>query len=64
LFGDGAHKIFPFFGQDIIAALEDCTIISNLMDKHKEDWKTITENFEALRKPNTDAINELMKENF
>lgn len=45
LFGDAAHQIFPYFGQGVNAGLEDCSILSDLIDQHRDDWKTITHKF-------------------
>lgn len=64
LVGDAAHAIVPFFGQGMNSGFEDCTVFNQLMDKHGNDWKTIFEEFEKLRKPNTDAIAELAVQNF
>eukprot|EP00347_Sterkiella_histriomuscorum_P001769 403370753 len=64
LFGNTAHQIFPYFGQGLNAGLEDCTIMCDLIEKYKDDWKVITQNFQTSRKPNTDAITDLAKQNF
>lgn len=64
LFGDGAHHIFPYFGQGLNIGLEDCTIIAELIDKYDNNWQTITKEFQILRKPNADAITDLSKTNF
>jgi kynurenine 3-monooxygenase len=64
LIGDAAHAIVPFFGQGMNSGFEDCTVLSGLLDKHGKDWKIIFEEFEKLRKPNTDAIAELAVQNF
>src|SRR5690606_20879419 len=41
LIGDAAHAIVPFFGQGMNAGFEDCSVLNELMDKHKDDWTTI-----------------------
>jgi len=64
LIGDAAHAIVPFFGQGMNAGFEDCTILNQLMDAHNGDWETIFREFEAERKPNTDAIADLAVMNF
>ena len=64
LIGDAAHAIVPFYGQGMNAGFEDCRILNQLLDKNNEQWdKTISE-FEALRKPDTDAIATLALDNF
>lgn len=64
LIGDSAHAIVPFFGQGMNCGFEDCSVLSELMDEHGDDWKTILPLFEALRKPNADAIADLALNNF
>jgi len=64
LIGDAAHAIVPFFGQGMNCGFEDCTILSQLMDKYQEDWATILHEYQLLRKPNADAIADLAIENF
>ena len=65
LFGNGAHQIFPYFGQGLNAGLEDCTVLMELLDeKEQQNWQQVTKKFQAVRKPNTDAISLLSKANF
>jgi len=64
LFGNAAHCVFPYFGQGLNASLEDCNIMSRLIDLHGCDWPQVTKAFQEARKPNTDAISNLSKANF
>ena len=64
LIGDAAHAIVPFFGQGMNAGFEDCSVLNGLIGKHNEDWKTILEEFQTLRKPDADAIADLAINNF
>lgn len=64
LIGDAAHAIVPFFGQGMNAGFEDCTVLSELMDEHGNNWEKILPLFEQIRKPNTDAIAEMALTNF
>jgi len=64
LIGDAAHAIVPFFGQGMNAGFEDCSVLNELMDKHKDDWTTILNEFQTLRKPDADAIADLAVNNF
>lgn len=64
LLGDAAHGIVPFFGQGMNAGFEDCRILNNLLDKHKDDWSIALNEFQLLRKPDTDAIAQLAFDNF
>ncbi len=64
LIGDAAHAIVPFFGQGMNAGFEDCSVLNGLIDKHAENWDAILEEFQALRKPDADAIADLALTNF
>ena len=64
LIGDAAHAIVPFFGQGMNAGFEDCRILDGLIDESKNDWDTILAKYQALRKPDADAIADLAVNNF
>jgi kynurenine 3-monooxygenase len=64
LLGDAAHAIVPFFGQGLNAGFEDCTVLLELLDRHGPKWRQVFEEFERVRKVNTDAIADLAVENF
>jgi kynurenine 3-monooxygenase len=65
LIGDAAHSVVPFYGQGMNAAFEDCSILNHLIDRRGTgDWQALFAEFQALRKPNTDALAQLSVENF
>lgn len=64
LIGDAAHAIVPFYGQGMNAGFEDCTILAALMDKHGNDWDTILQRYDNIRKPSGDAVAQLALLNF
>lgn len=64
LIGDAAHAVVPFYGQGMNAGFEDCRILNKLLDKNKDDWNTTIDEFEKIRKPDTDAIAQLALDNF
>jgi kynurenine 3-monooxygenase len=64
LIGDAAHAIVPFFGQGMNAGFEDCSVLDSLVEKYDEDWKTILQVFQEMRKPDTDAIADMAVGNF
>jgi len=70
LLGDSAHAIVPFFGQGMNAAFEDCTYLNECISKTPSfdtggfNWKKIFEEYQNLRKENSDAIADLAQENF
>jgi kynurenine 3-monooxygenase len=64
LIGDAAHAIVPFFGQGMNCGFEDCTVLDGLLNEHVEDWTKVLPEFEARRKPDSDAIADLAIGNF
>ncbi|HYC39015.1 MAG TPA: NAD(P)/FAD-dependent oxidoreductase [Chitinophagaceae bacterium] len=64
LIGDAAHAIVPFFGQGMNCGFEDCRILDELIEAHREDWTKILDEFQGSRKPDADAIAELAIDNF
>lgn len=64
LLGDAAHAIVPFFGQGMNCGFEDCTVLNDLLESHRDDITKVFRDFERVRKPNTDAIAELAMQNF
>lgn len=64
LIGDAAHAIVPFYGQGMNAGFEDCRILDQLLDEHRDDWTQALPAFQQLRKKDCDAIAELAFHNF
>ncbi len=64
LLGDSAHAIVPFFGQGMNAAFEDCTYLNECIGNFGDDWKKVFDEFQKMRKSNSDAIADLAQENF
>lgn len=64
LMGDAAHATVPFYGQGMNAGFEDCTVLWELMQKHKEDWKKVFEEYQLMRKPDGDGVQDLSLHNY
>lgn len=64
LMGDAAHATVPFFGQGMNCGFEDCSVMWSLMQKHAENWDAIFKEYEILRKPNGDAVQDLSLQNY
>jgi kynurenine 3-monooxygenase len=64
LIGDAAHAIVPFYGQGMNCGFEDCVVLNDLLDKHTNNWEAILSEYQALRKPDGDAIADLAVANF
>lgn len=64
LLGDAAHAIVPFFGQGMNCSFEDCTILKQVIQRHRSNWPAVFRDYHRQRKPDTDAIATLALENF
>jgi kynurenine 3-monooxygenase len=64
MIGDAAHAIVPFFGQGMNCGFEDCSVLNQLMDEYGDNWTRILDEFQRVRKPDTDAIADLALNNF
>jgi kynurenine 3-monooxygenase len=64
LIGDAAHATVPFYGQGMNAGFEDCTVLHELMVKHKENWPAIFDEYSKTRKADGDALQDLSLGNY
>ncbi len=70
LLGDSAHAMVPFYGQGMNCAFEDVRTLDGLISDQLAstggliDWNAIYEKYSSIRKPNTDAIQDMAEENF
>jgi len=64
LVGDAVHSILPSYGQGANAGFEDCELLYHSMEEYGYDWARIFNEYQAQRKPNTDAIADLCIQHF
>ncbi len=67
LIGDAAHAMVPFHGQGMNCAFEDCVALATHMDAHVQSGTPLEQAyaaFEAERKPNAAAIQQMALENY
>jgi len=64
LVGDACHAVVPFYGQGMNAAFEDCVALTECMERFAPDYGRAFAEYEARRRPNTDALADLAIENF
>ena len=70
LLGDSAHAMVPFYGQGMNCAFEDVRVLDSLLSEPgavatgSVDWREVFQQYSAIRKPNTDAIQTMAEENF
>jgi kynurenine 3-monooxygenase len=46
------------------AAFEDCAVLDECLTRHPDDREKAFAEYQAIRKPNTDALAEMSKQNF
>ncbi len=63
LLGDAAHAMVPFHGQGMNCAFEDCVALARQLDAHT-DLATAFAAFEAERKPDAAAIQQMALDNY
>lgn len=64
LMGDAAHATVPFYGQGMNAGFEDCSVMWQLYQKHGDDWDKVFKEYEILRKPEGDGVQDLSLHNY
>jgi len=64
LIGDAAHAIYPSYGQGANAGSEDCRVLLESLERHGHHWGRALAEYQALRKPNADAIADLSDRHF
>ncbi|MBL4704663.1 MAG: FAD-dependent monooxygenase [Flavobacteriales bacterium] len=64
LMGDAAHATVPFYGQGMNAGFEDCSVMHEIIEKHGEDWPVVFAEYQKIRKPNGDAVQDLSMHNY
>jgi kynurenine 3-monooxygenase len=63
LIGDAAHAMVPFHGQGMNCAFEDCVALARQLQQADTLQEAFT-GFEAERKPNAEAIQQMALENY
>ncbi|MGI5282887.1 FAD-dependent oxidoreductase [Nonomuraea polychroma] len=63
LIGDAAHAVYPFYGQGMNSALEDCTVLDRCLADAADPAAAFAA-FESARRPHTDVLDELSRRNF
>jgi kynurenine 3-monooxygenase len=64
LIGDACHAVFPFLAQGMNAAFEDGLELADSFAAFPRDPEAAVERFYQRRKPNTDALAEMSRQNF
>jgi kynurenine 3-monooxygenase len=64
LVGDACHAVYPFYGQGMNCAFEDCCVLVSALERHGGDRAAALRAYEQARREHTDVLCELSKENF
>ena len=64
LLGDAAHAVTPFWGEGMNASFEDTAALDRCLIEHADDRVAAFAAYQAMRKPNTDMLANLAKQNF
>lgn len=64
LIGDAAHAVVPFYGQGMNAGFEDCRVLAECLDAHRDDRETALVEYGRRRKEHTDMLADLAVNNF
>ncbi|MCG8331611.1 MAG: FAD-dependent monooxygenase [Chitinophagales bacterium] len=64
LMGDAAHATVPFYGQGMNSGFEDCSVLWILMQQYDEDWPAVFEQYQRMRKPEGNAVQDLSLDNY
>ena len=64
LVGDACHAVYPFYGQGMNSAFEDCSVLMQQLDECEQDRARAFHAYELARRPQTDVLCELSKANF
>ncbi len=63
LVGDACHAVYPFYGQGMNSAFEDCCTLMAALEQHASTGAAFAQ-YEKARRQHTDALAELSKANF
>lgn len=64
LVGDACHAVYPFYGQGMNSAFEDCSVLMQALNENHGDRAAAFRAYESARRPHTDVLCELSKANF
>jgi kynurenine 3-monooxygenase len=64
LVGDACHAVYPFYGQGMNSAFEDCSVLVQMLEKYEGDRAAAFRAYQAARRSHTDVLCELSKANF
>jgi kynurenine 3-monooxygenase len=64
LVGDACHAVYPFYGQGMNSAFEDCSVLMQALANCQSDRAAAFQAYELARRAHTDVLCQLSKEGF
>ncbi len=64
LVGDACHAVYPFYGQGMNSAFEDCSVLIQALGECQGDRAAAFQAYQQARRAHTDVLCELSKANF
>lgn len=64
LVGDACHAVYPFYGQGMNSAFEDCSVLMRELDACTSGRAAAFQAYQSARRAHTDVLCELSKANF
>jgi kynurenine 3-monooxygenase len=64
LLGDACHAVYPFYGQGMNSAFEDCLVLDACLAEFPADRSRALAEYERRRRPHTDVLAQLSARNF
>lgn len=64
LVGDACHAVYPFYGQGMNAAFEDCSVLMACLRDRPTDRAAALADYQSRRRPHTDVLADLARLNF
>jgi kynurenine 3-monooxygenase len=64
LVGDACHAVYPFYGQGMNSAFEDCLVLDECLAERPRDRAAALAAYERRRRPHTDVLADLSARNF
>jgi kynurenine 3-monooxygenase len=64
LVGDACHAVYPFYGQGMNSAFEDCSVLMQALQDCNGERAAAFQAYELARRAHTDVLCELSKANF
>ncbi|OJF15885.1 FAD-dependent oxidoreductase [Couchioplanes caeruleus] len=64
LVGDACHAVYPFYGQGMNSAFEDCLVLDECLGAYPYDASRALAEYERRRRPHTDVLADLSVRNF